>query len=126
MGEWTAIGTLAELRAAGHLGFVTAQGPVCVVEVDGVLRAFDDECPHMGSELHREAIVEGRIICPWHRARFDLTTGKSLDLYASDLRCYRVTVVDGSVLVDPTPVADGDHPDGASPAGEAALGDGPT
>jgi nitrite reductase/ring-hydroxylating ferredoxin subunit len=82
------------------LTYESAHGPVCVIAVDGVLRAIDDECSHMGSDLHRGRIVEGCIVCPWHRARFDLATGKSLDLYATDVHVYPSKIDGDDVVVE--------------------------
>jgi nitrite reductase/ring-hydroxylating ferredoxin subunit len=109
--ELLVAGTLAELAAKGWLLVKGPSGTICVVNSEGGIFAVDDVCPHMGSDLHRGEIFEGRLVCPWHRARFDLATGQSLDLYAADIHSYDVTIRDGDVLVDPIPrTAPGDSP----------------
>ncbi len=96
-------GTLTELSAMGHLLVDGDRGEICIVSDGEQLFAIDNNCSHMGSQIHRGNISEGNIICPWHRARFELATGKSLDLYAKDVATYEVTVEGDIVLVNPTP-----------------------
>ena len=42
--------------------------------------ALVNDCPHFGGPLAQGAIsvTRGEIICPWHRFRFDLGTGRSV------------------------------------------------
>ena len=45
---------------------------------DGVVRAVDNRCPHMGFPLHRGSVCDGILTCHWHHARFDLASGGTL------------------------------------------------
>lgn len=38
--------------------------------------ALDDRCPHRGGPLSEGEILEGVVTCPWHQARFDLSSGQ--------------------------------------------------
>ena len=50
--------------------------PVAVWNVAGTYYAAEDFCPHLGGPLS-EGTLEGTFVtCPWHAAKFDLTTGK--------------------------------------------------
>ena len=42
--------------------------------------AIEDTCTHRGGPLSEGMLLEGEgtIVCPWHGARFDVTTGKVL------------------------------------------------
>ena len=51
---------------------------VTVARVGAVFYAFDDRCPHMNSPLHLGFIQGGEVVCPLHKARFDLATGKQV------------------------------------------------
>jgi 3-phenylpropionate/trans-cinnamate dioxygenase ferredoxin subunit len=57
--------------AGRRVGLLLHQGqPVAVL----------DRCPHFSGPLAQGLIstARGEIICPWHRFRFDLTTGRSV------------------------------------------------
>jgi 3-phenylpropionate/trans-cinnamate dioxygenase ferredoxin subunit len=60
-----------------------------------------NDCPHFGGPLAQGAVsvARGEIICPWHRFRFDLSTGQSVTnpamvapLLATEVRGDRVWV----------------------------------
>ena len=37
---------------------------------------YSSVCPHMGGPLEQGRIQNGEVTCPWHRYRFDLSTGE--------------------------------------------------
>ena len=37
---------------------------LCIANVDGVIRALDNECPHRGGPLSEGMIEDGNLICP--------------------------------------------------------------
>ena len=67
---------------------------------DGVVRAVDNRCPHMGFPLHRGSVRDGILTCHWHHARFDLASGGTLDQWADDVPAFPVEIRDGEVFVD--------------------------
>jgi ferredoxin-NADP reductase/nitrite reductase/ring-hydroxylating ferredoxin subunit len=51
---------------------------IAVFNVGGRFHAIDDTCPHQGGPLS-EGTLDGKVVtCPWHGARFDVTTGAVL------------------------------------------------
>ncbi|MGI9146114.1 MAG: Rieske (2Fe-2S) protein [Chloroflexota bacterium] len=48
-----------------------------LVNVDGVLHAVDNNCPHNGGPLARGALVGRELVCPWHGWRWDVTNGRN-------------------------------------------------
>ena len=52
---------------------VTLLGELIVVfrGEDGVIRAFEDLCPHRGAQLSKGRIVGGRLMCPYHGFLYD-------------------------------------------------------
>ena len=113
------IGTVEELRAKGCLTGKAGSQPVCVFWHEGRAYALDDRCPHMGFPLHRGSVENGLVTCHWHHARFDLSSGGTMNLFADDVRAYPVDVGGGRVVVvvdDAT--ANGDRSDRSTAAVE--------
>jgi len=52
--------------------------PILLVNVNGIYYALEDKCPHMGASLMHGRLDGNHIICPLHKARFDVTTGKNV------------------------------------------------
>jgi nitrite reductase/ring-hydroxylating ferredoxin subunit len=105
MGDRVTIGTLEELRRTGCITGKAGAQPICVLWSDGAAFALDDRCPHMGFPLHRGTIESGLLTCHWHNARFDVSSGGTLDPWADDVRAYPVEIDDGhvSVIVEADP-----------------------
>lgn len=92
-------GTVEQLQADGRLLVKAGTHPVCVFWEGGRAYAVDDRCPHMGFPLHRGTVEEGLLTCHWHHARFDLSTGGTLDPFADDVRAFGVEIDGGEVYV---------------------------
>ena len=43
-------------------------------------RTYSAVCPHMGGPLDQGRVENGEVVCPWHRYRYDLTTGEGRGL----------------------------------------------
>src|SRR5262245_17119360 len=75
--------------------------PLALFNVDGTFYAIDDVCTHAEAPLSEGTVQGTCVVCPWHGAEFDLCTGKALTPPAAeDVRCYKVTVSDGNLLVE--------------------------
>ena len=92
-------GSFEELRKTGQL--LTKVGSLPVVVFWDVDRAYaiEDRCPHMGFPLHQGTVESGLVTCHWHNARFDLSSGCTLDPFADDARGFDVTIDGDDVLV---------------------------
>ena len=99
MSDRVTIGTLDELRRDGCLTGKVGTQPICVFWSEGAAYALDDRCPHMGFPLHRGSVESGLLTCHWHNARFDVSSGGTLDPWADDVRAYPVEIEDGRVTV---------------------------
>lgn len=63
--------------------------------------AIDDACPHRGASLAEGDVAGNEVTCPWHGARFDLTTGANLCPPArSGVTAYKVQVVGDEIQID--------------------------
>ena len=64
----------------GEIHLTSAAGhSIALIRIDGVVRAFENKCPHLGLSLARGKIEDGAITCPWHGSRYDICSGKNLD-----------------------------------------------
>ena len=58
-------------------GEVRGVGHYAVGNADGELFAVSRRCRHLGADLGNGSIDRnGCLVCPWHGARFDVTTGQ--------------------------------------------------
>jgi len=66
---------------------------IVVANANGEYYAFSAECPHAGGPLD-EGEMEGKVVvCPWHGAEFDITTGEALTPPVQDnIYTYQVRV----------------------------------
>jgi nitrite reductase/ring-hydroxylating ferredoxin subunit len=64
----------------GRIKHVEVQGKEIVISnVGGKFYAMDDRCGHMNARLSMGNISnDGNVTCPFHGARFDVTTGKKI------------------------------------------------
>jgi NADPH-dependent 2,4-dienoyl-CoA reductase/sulfur reductase-like enzyme/nitrite reductase/ring-hydroxylating ferredoxin subunit len=80
--------------------FTAGETEVLVARVDGRYHAVGATCPHYGAPLADGVLCGERLVCPWHQATFDVTTGRLLEPPALDgLPRYGVRVEGGRVVV---------------------------
>jgi nitrite reductase/ring-hydroxylating ferredoxin subunit len=72
---------------------------ILLARVGDKFHATSATCPHYGAPLVEGALCGTRVVCPWHHACFDVTTGNLEEPPALDsLPRYEVRVEDGRVL----------------------------
>lgn len=75
--------------------------PVAVFNVGGTVYAIAGACSHRGGPLGEGALEGSVVTCPWHGARFEVTTGAVLSPPApSSMATYRVIVEGDAIMVD--------------------------
>lgn len=98
--KWVACARADEV-AEGKILAVNVEGhPVALARSEGVIRAVDNRCPHMGYPLSEGTLHNGILICDWHHARFDMASGCTFDPWADDVVSYPVQVHEGIVFVN--------------------------
>ena len=95
--------------AVGQIVPVEAKGlKLLLTNVEGQYYAAQRKCPHLGFNLCRGKLEGRSIVCPLHKAKFDLATGEigrdpKLLFIAmkakSDLTVYPVKLAGGDILV---------------------------
>jgi nitrite reductase/ring-hydroxylating ferredoxin subunit len=98
---FTRVATVHEM-APGQAKQATVQGrTLAIFNVGGTFYAIDDTCPHRGAPLWEGDVSGAEVTCPWHGARFDVTSGAHLCPPApAGVRSYKVQVVGDEVQVD--------------------------
>lgn len=88
---------------------------VLLTKVRGEICACGNSCPHAGAPLSDGIVQDGKVVCPWHNAKFDLSNGSLQTPPAmDDLPVYDVKVQNGQVLLGAAtkstiqPVSNGD------------------
>lgn len=99
---WTEVGLASEL-APGTSRVVYHDGKqVALFNVDGQLYALGNRCSHARGPLSEGAVepADCTVICPWHYAKFDLTSGHVVDgIAAAPVETFVVEVRDNLIYV---------------------------
>jgi nitrite reductase/ring-hydroxylating ferredoxin subunit len=95
------VATVQEVPAGKSKQAKVGGKTLALFNVAGTLYAIDDTCPHRGAPLWEGELEGHEVICPWHAAAFDVTTGAHLCPPAkSDVTSYKVQIVGDEVQVD--------------------------
>jgi nitrite reductase/ring-hydroxylating ferredoxin subunit len=91
-------------------GFTVKDKQILIANVDGNFYAMDAICSHMHGYLPSGTLERNIVICPVHRAQFDVTSGKvSKDVSvalrlilggAKDLQTYKILMEENQIYVD--------------------------
>jgi nitrite reductase/ring-hydroxylating ferredoxin subunit len=86
------------------------EGRGCAVEAEGLrIAVFNDggtfhallgRCPHADGPMGHGWIEEGEAVCPLHRWRFKLSTGRCTTIRGESLPRFRCEVREGEVWVE--------------------------
>ena len=83
--EYVEAGKVSEINN-GHMKHVEINGKeIAIANLDGKFYAFSDRCGHMNSRLSRGSINKNVVTCPFHDAKFDVTSGKKVGEPVLDL-----------------------------------------
>ncbi|WP_144109441.1 FAD-dependent oxidoreductase [Paraburkholderia sp. BCC1886] len=100
------VAQLSQLRADRAQRVVIDEENILLVRDGDTVHAFSADCPHAGAPLEKGALCNGRMICPWHKAAFDVSNGALLEPPAlHPLDRYTVTLDGDNVLVSPEKLA---------------------
>ena len=62
---------------------------------------LDNLCPHKAAALCEGHLKGDEIECPWHKAKFDIKTGRGLSpLAGNGVKSWPLTIEDGQLSVD--------------------------
>ena len=74
---------------------------IALFNVEGTLHAIDNDCTHDGAPLSEGTVDDGCVVCPWHGAQFDLSSGKALTPPAvEDVHSYKILMAGEDILIE--------------------------
>ncbi len=98
---FTKVATVQEISAGQAKKVRIGNKDVALFNINGIFFAIDDTCPHRGGPLSEGELDGQEVTCPWHGARFNLTTGAHLCPPANrGVSAYKVEVVGNDVQID--------------------------
>ncbi|NUP99931.1 MAG: Rieske 2Fe-2S domain-containing protein, partial [Armatimonadetes bacterium] len=97
------VAAVADLPPGAALAVKVNGHAVALFNADGVIRAIDNRCPHMGYPLVEAPVRAGVLRCPWHHWRFELSTGGCLTTGGDDVGVFTVEVRDDQIYLSPEP-----------------------
>jgi len=101
MGERVRVASLAEVPPGTGRQVQVSGRALAIYNLDGIVPAIDGTCTHRGGPLGEGALAGNVVTCPWHGARFDVTTGAVLGPPAPQgVISHRVTVEGDSIFVE--------------------------
>ena len=96
-----AIASLSEIRAGEMKEVAVGETKVLLARVGDKCYAVGAHCTHYGAPLVDGALVGERIVCPWHHACFDVTTGDMQEPPAVDsLPSYAIRTDGDKILIE--------------------------
>jgi nitrite reductase/ring-hydroxylating ferredoxin subunit len=105
---WIEVGPLADLPPGESKSVYLDGQQVALFNVDGKLFALNNRCSHARGPLSEGDVEQDEsgctVTCPWHYAKFDLSTGRVVDGVASaPVPSYTIEVRDGMLYVGRKP-----------------------
>jgi nitrite reductase/ring-hydroxylating ferredoxin subunit len=109
-GEFVTVARVDEVREGSMFGVAVAGTPILLSKIGGRVYAMDAICSHYNGYLPRGELTDHTVICPVHKAQYDINTGKVVKNVpalmrlagrrtAMDLRIYEVEVVENNIRV---------------------------
>jgi NADPH-dependent 2,4-dienoyl-CoA reductase/sulfur reductase-like enzyme/nitrite reductase/ring-hydroxylating ferredoxin subunit len=75
---------------------------VLLLKIDNHFYATDAHCPHYGAPLELGIVSEKKIICPWHHAMFDVSSGNLCEPPALEgIHRYQLEIRDNDIFLFP-------------------------
>ena len=101
MSRLVKVATLGELPPGTGRQVKLEDRVVAIFNVGGTIHAIDGSCSHRGGPLGEGRLDGSVVTCPWHGARFDVTTGAVLSPPAPrDAKVYRVSLAADAIVVE--------------------------
>lgn len=98
--DWKKVAQEKELKEGLPVAVTVDENKIMLVRIKGKIYACGNECSHYGAPLTDGLLSDHIVTCPWHNAKFDVTSGKMTSAPAlNNLPPYEVKVKNGDVYV---------------------------
>lgn len=78
MPEFVRVATIEEIAPGKSKLIEIAGKEIALFNIDGAFHAIDNSCTHVGGPLCEGELDGCEVICPWHGAAFDVTSGQAV------------------------------------------------
>jgi nitrite reductase/ring-hydroxylating ferredoxin subunit len=97
----TTVAKVGEIPSGGAKQVTVGNKTLALFNVAGAFYAIDNECPHRNAPLAEGQLQGLELECPWHGARFNITSGAVLCPPARQgVKAYSVQVVGDELQID--------------------------
>ncbi len=98
--RWVRVAAASDVPAGEMRAVSTDGGAVVLANVDGNVYALEDRCSHQDYPLSAGELEGDELECSFHGARFDVCSGRALQLPAiTPVRSFQVDVRDGEIYI---------------------------
>ncbi|RQW61748.1 FAD-dependent oxidoreductase [Vibrio viridaestus] len=74
---------------------------ILLIKLDDSIHACGADCPHKGAPMEKGAVCEGKLVCPWHKAVFDIESADVCEPPALEgLKKYPLEIRNEDIYVD--------------------------
>jgi len=100
MADWKKVATLEECPPGSLRPVMVGPDPVVLANVDGTVYAVRDRCSHEDFPLSDGDLEGATLVCPFHGARFDVTSGAARGLPAvRPVKSYPVEIREDGIYI---------------------------
>jgi 3-phenylpropionate/trans-cinnamate dioxygenase ferredoxin subunit len=101
MAEWTKVATLEDCPPGSLHKVMVGANPVVLTNIDGSVHAIMDRCTHEELPLSDGEMEGNVIVCPYHGARYDVTSGAARGLPAiKPVKSFPVEIREDGIYIE--------------------------
>ena len=101
MAEWTKVATLEDCPPGSLHKVMVGANPVVLANIDGSVHAILDRCTHEELPLSDGELEGNVIVCPYHGARYDVTSGAARGLPAiKPVKSFPVEIREDGIYIE--------------------------
>ncbi len=100
MYQWYEAGSKDDLPDGKVVEKMVGEKTVALLRKETIVYAFAATCPHSGAKLCEGWLdMQGRIVCPLHKYRFDPANGRNTSGEGYKLKTYPLEIRDGLIFI---------------------------